>query len=233
MRIVTRLATAGESGFLSMPALRHPAEHYAKDGRALDQDAVRREFAQTPGIQMSSDDAGDTLSFAVELLDRMRRCMNGLMKVKSDVSYATVRHSPDEPPPPKTAAQRRFDKGRTTFVRVDIRRNGQAPGFRVKLSAMNPKEVVGRSEEFAQIYAQAFADNIVAIADALAEEQPGTVVVMQEGEGCEGVFAEARKRNDKVLAQMRHADCPNRINGYCSPCKPDCELYHNGKCKYD
>lgn len=227
MRITTRLATAGESGFLSMPAMRHPAEFYAKDGR-IDQALAREDLANTPGVQIASDDRGDTISFAVELLDRMRRCMHGLMSHNSDVKYASPKEGEK-----KTSAQRKFDRGRVTFVRVDIRRSANPSGFRVKLSATNPKEVVGRSEEFARIYAQAFADNIVAIADALSEEQPGIAVVTQEGEGCEGVFAAARKRNDRVAANMRHENCPNRVNGYCSPCKPDCELYCKGKCQYE
>jgi hypothetical protein len=128
---------------------------------------------------------------------------------------------------PKTAAQRRYDKGRTTFVRVDISR--RADGFRVRVSAANPKGIVGRSEEFARIYAQAFADNVTAIADALADE--GVKTVLQDGEGCEGVFAESRRRNDLWAAKARHADCPNHHAGYCSPVKPECELFNNGKCR--
>jgi hypothetical protein len=227
MRITTRLATAGEAGFLSMPALPHPVDHYMADGK-FDQDAVRRDLANTPGVQMSSDDAGDTLSFTAELLDRMKCSMANHMRTHSETKPAG--HGPDAP---KTAAQRRFDKGRLTFVRVDIGR--LVTGFRVRLSATNPRNVVGRSEEFARIYAQAFADNIVAIADALQEESRHVNVTLQEGEGCEGVFAEARRRNDLLAAKARHTSCPCRKAGYCSPSKPECELYNkeNGRCRFD
>ena len=218
----TRLATAGESGFLSMPMLRHPAEHYMLGPRKLDESAVRREFADHQGITMSSDDDRDTLAFTVELLDRMRKSMARYMEKNDDVKQA-------EGGAPKTAAQRRYDKGRTTFVRVDIARI--ASGFRVRVSAANPKEVVGHSEEFAQIYAQAFADNVTAIADALADE--GVKTVLQDGEGCEGVFAESRRRNDRWAVKIRHENCPKRINGFCSPSDPGCELYRNGRCVYD
>jgi hypothetical protein len=230
MRITTRLSTAGEAGFLSMPALRHPAEHYAVDGR-LDEGRVRRELDGTPGVQISSDDGRDTLSFAVELLDRMRVAMERHMQTNSGTTRVdTTGHG--TPPAQRTTAQRRFDRGKLTFVRLDIRRNGQVPGFRVKLSATNPRNVVGRSEEFARIYAQAFADNVVAIADSLKEES-GLVVDMQEGEGCEGVFVRARERNDLQAARLRHVTCPNRTGGYCSPCVPTCALYKDGRCLYN
>lgn len=222
MRITTRLATAGESGFLSMPMMRHPAEHYMLGLRRLDEPAVRREFADHPGITMSSDDDRDTLSFAVELLDRMRKSMSLYMDMSDD-----VRQTDDGTP--KTAAQRRYDKGRTTFVRVDIARI--VGGFRVRVSASNPREVVGCSEEFARIYAQAFADNVTAIADSLAAE--GVKTVLQDGEGCEGVFAESRRRNDRWVVKSRHANCPKRINGFCSPSDPGCELYKNGRCRFN
>ena len=222
MRITTRLATAGESGFLSMPMMKHGAEHYMLGPRSLDEAAIRREFADNPGITMSSDDDRDTLSFTVELLDRMRKSMSRYMDRTDDVK-------PVDAATPKTAAQRRYDKGRTTFVRVDIAR--VVGGFRVRVSAANPKEVVGRSEEFARIYAQAFADNVTAIADALAEE--GVKTVLQDGEGCEGVFAESRRRNDLWAMKLRHMDCPRRINGFCSPSEPGCEMYRNGRCLYD
>lgn len=222
MRITTRLATAGESGFLSMPMMRHPAEHYMLGPRMLDESAVRREFADHQGITMSSDDDRGTLSFAVELLDRMRKSMSRYMEKSDD-----VKQTGDGAP--KTAAQRRYDKGRTTFVRVDISR--RVDGFRVRVSAANPKGIVGRSEEFARIYAQAFADNVTAIADSLAEE--GVKTVLQDGEGCEGVFAESRRRNDRWAAKLRHENCPKRVNGFCSPSEPGCELYRNGKCMYD
>jgi len=233
MRITTRLATAGEAGFLSMPALRHPAEHYAADGR-LDEGLVRRELDGTPGVQISSDDGRDTLSFAVELLDRMRVAMENHMRASAGTTRVeTGPAGQGVPLAQRTTAQRRFDKGKLAFVRLDIRRNGQVPGFRVKLSATNPRNVVGRSEEFARIYAQTFADNIVAIADALKAEGSGLVVVMQEGEGCEGVFARARERNDRQAARMRHVACPNRMGDYCSPGVPTCELYRDGRCLYN
>lgn len=225
MRITTRLATAGEAGFLSMPALRHSADHYMAGGK-FDQDAVRRDLANTPGVQISSDDAGDTLSFAAELLDRMKRSMAEHMRRHEETKPAE--RGPDAH---KTAAERRFDKGRTTFVRVDIGR--LVTGFRVRISASNPRNVVGRSEEFARIYAQAFADNVVAIADALRAEASKTLVTLQEGEGCEGVFAEARRRNDLWAAKARHVACPNRMGDYCSPGVPACELYRDGRCRFN
>jgi len=226
VRITTKLSTAAAQGFLSMPALREPAAAYTLGARTLDEAKVRKELANHEGIQMSSDDDRDTLSFAVELLDRMKTAMARHMETDKG-THEVARDDPQ----PKSAAQRRFDKGRMTFVRVDIRRN-DGGGFRVKLAATNPKQIVGSAEEFARIYAQAFADNIQAIADSLADEH--VPVVLQEGEGCAGVFAEARKRNDLWAAKCRHPTCPNRCAGYCSPQVRDCGLYNpdGGFCRY-
>lgn len=224
MRITTRLSTAGESsGFLSMPALRHPAEHYADDEHRFNEAEVRKELANNPGITMSADDDRGVLSFTVELLDRMRLALEDLMKKDG------IRAREDGTR--KTSAERRFDRGKFAFVRVDIRRNAEN-GFRVFLSAANPNDVVGNASEFARIYAQAFADNIVAIADALKDER--VPVDMVEREGCAGIFDRARRRNALAAAKTRHATCPNRYGQQCSPAKPECELFDRatGRCRF-
>jgi hypothetical protein len=56
-------------------------------------------------------------------------------------------------------------------------------------------------------------------------------IVLIEGEGASGVYADAKamdRRDD--LAKLR-ASCDRLHNGSCSPCKFDCPLYRNGKCK--
>ena len=223
MRLTIRVATAATSGFMAIPAMPHPAEDYVlADGR-LDMEAAVNDLRRTSGVLMSSDDNASTLAFTVELLDRLKRSLHSLMEYSDSVREATDTGK-------TLPAQRRFNKGRVSYVRVDIRLRG-AGGFRAKLSAANPKGVVGHSEEFARAYAQAVADNLVALSDALLEQQ--TPVELQEGEGCAGVFEEARRRNDMLMTRLRHKDCPNRHNGYCSPSTPACELYHNGRCMFD
>ena len=224
MRLTIKVATAATSGFMAIPVLPSPAEYYVRDNGCLNEAAVIHDLGHTPGVLMSSADGIPVLAFTVELLDRLKRSLRRL--AETDPSVREV----DAGAGHRLPAQRRFDKGRIAYVRIDIRLRG-AGGFRVKLSAANPKGVVGCSEEFARIYAQAVADNLVALADALGEQQ--TAVELQEGEGCDGVFAKARERNDRIIAEQRHQDCPNRHNGYCSPSPPECELYRNGRCLFN
>lgn len=225
MRITTKLATAGEkSGYLSMPAMSHPASYYTLGDRGLDEDKVRRELNDHEGIQISNDDDRDTLSFSVELLDRMKTAMARLMERDSEVR-------PVRKGDKKTTAQRRFDRGMFVFVRVDVRRNGGG-GFRVAVSASDPKGVVGNAAEFARIYSQAFADNILAIADSLKKE--GVPVVLIEKEGCAGVFARARVRIDHQILCERLEKCPCRHGVQCSPVQRNCELFNKdtGRCRF-
>lgn len=228
MRITTKLSTAGSSsGYLSMPSLPYPADDYVilgSEGQRMDEERVRQDLARSPGISMSSDDDLGVITFAVELLDRMRVSLNSLMAKDPGVKKT----SSDSP---KTRAQKRFDRGQVAFVRVDIRRAG-GKGYKVFLSATDPLGVVGHAREFAEIYAQAFADNIIAIVDEL--QPTGTAVTLIEREGCEGVFDYARRRNDFMVMKHRHANCPNRYGCQCSPAQPTCELFNQktGRCRF-
>ena len=56
-------------------------------------------------------------------------------------------------------------------------------------------------------------------------------IVLIEGEGAQGVYSDADAMNRRDdLAKLR-ASCDRLHNGSCSPCKFDCPLYRNGKCK--
>lgn len=226
MRITTRLATAGSAGFMSMPVLPRPAESYVNDEVGVDEAAIRRDMADTPGVQFSSDDRGDTLAFTVELLDRMKSLMNGKIAADCGVSKAGGDGR-------KSAAEHRFARGKFAFVRVDVGR--VRGGLRARISTANPRNAVGQTEQFAGIYAQAFADNLVDMAESLATH--GVHVEVVEGDGCTGVVAEAKARLAAAATMARHAECPGHRhetpNGLmCAPCVFSCELYRDGRCTY-
>ncbi len=223
MRITTRLSTAGEAGFVSMPVMPRPADAYIHDG-AIDEAAIRRDLGGSRGVQFSSGDTRATLAFAVELLDRMKSLMNERVADDCGLSLPDGR---------KSSAERRFDRGKIAFVRVDV--GEVADGLRVKVSAEDPRMVAGLAGEFAKTYAQVFADNVLDMSDGLGE--CGCHVRLVEGDGCAGVFAEARRRLDEAVVMARHAECPDHRREtpaglMCAPCVFSCELYRDGRCTY-
>lgn len=225
MKITAFVATAGAGGFMGVPCLPFPGEHYIHPDGTFDEAETRRALAGTKGVQFSSKDNRASLMFTVEFLDRTRLSMDRLMANEPGVRKKQATDTE------MTRAEQKYEKGKIAYASVTIRASGT--GLHAIVSAKNPKEVVGGTELFAKLYAQTFADNLVAIADAMKEAQD-IPVILEEGEGCEGVLAAARERNDTQARRNRHEFCVNRVHGYCSPSNPACECYRKGgKCEFE
>ena len=223
MRITSRFSCAAMGGFMSIPMMAHEMSWYYPNGE-LDMGRVRSELSEHPTFTLSSDDNRAVYAFAIEFLDRVRIMMDRFMSTHKGIRLSDGTQ-------PKTSAEKRFEKGRFTFVRVDIRIRMSDGSFRIKLEAANPKNVVGNAEEFARIIAQAYADNLLELKDEFEKEK--VKVELVEGEGCKGIFARSRERNERLRILEEHKDCKNRIGGQCSPCNFNCELFANGRCRYE
>lgn len=227
MRITIRMSTAAESGFMSVPLLKEPGEAYFKND-CLDETKVRKELGNHPCVQFSSEDNVATLAFTVEVLDRLKLSLNNFI----EKSGGCARISDKEAEP--TAAMRRFDKGKFAFTRLDISLKRQT--VRARVSVQNPRNCVGGTEIFAGFLAQAVADNLLEVKDEFIRDGADFGIELVEGDGCEGIFARSRVRNDLCAARARHKTCPNRVEGtdMCSPCQFSCELFREGgKCGYN
>lgn len=225
MRLTYKFSTAGASGMAKMPMLRHDGEWYLGPDNMLDDAKVRTELRDHSQVMFSSDDDRTVITFAVEFMDRVKLSWQRRMEDKTS-GLTEVANKPSGTP--LTTAEKRMENDRVCYVRVDI---GSVTGaIRVKLSVGNPRNTVGHSEEMAGYVAQTFADTLTAIRDDLNGIGGGVVFV--EGDGCEGMFAKSVERNRLAFLREKLWDCPNRINGYCSPCKPECEFCKNGRCEW-
>lgn len=229
MRLNAKVATAGKAGLYRFPAAKASIDEcLTPDGR-FDEGKARAAL-NTEQIQVGQKDDRRVIAFTMEFLKQQESVVRRMAeKVNADGVCAAVTDADGYRTTAATMGDRhcesRMDKGRNVYVRTDI--TGCADGIHVKLSTGNPHGVVGYSEEFARECAIMLARILI----YLRGEITTTKLTLIEGKGAEGVFAEAEeldRRDD--LAKMRAA-CERLHNGHCSPCKFDCPLYANGKCK--
>lgn len=205
---------------MSVPLLKEDGTAYFTEN-GLNENKVRAELRDHPCIQFSSDDNAATLAFTVEVLDRFKISLNRFI----EKSKGTARHTDGMT---VTPAMRRFDKGRYAFMRLDISLKGRS--LRARISVQNPRNAVGGTELFARVLAQGLADNLLEVKDEFARGKDCVQVELVEGDGCEGIFAESRVRNDLALARSRHTTCQYRdpLTKLCMPCQFGCELFREG-----
>lgn len=241
MRITFRVSAARSDGFMRLPLLAHPGEEYRAADGACDTAKVRAELGKLRSVQFSSDDGPAAIMLAVEILDRLRIALDRFGRVAKPENSADA-----------TASEERMERGRFATVRLDLRYG--LGGYRVALRVSSPNAVpVKGAVDFAATLAQILADNIVAIRDDVRGDLDGKTAPdgvdvafrLVEGEGCEGVFAKAEKRNahallvrelrGKYAACERRHDCRTREElKLCSPCKFDCECFRDGGvCAYE
>ena len=56
-------------------------------------------------------------------------------------------------------------------------------------------------------------------------------VVLLEGEGASGIYAEAESMNRRDDFEKKRNACPSHRNGFCSPSNPACPYYAAGRCQ--
>ena len=230
MRIVAKIATAGVAGLSRFPVANAEIDEcLTPDGR-LDE-AKARAALNCEQVQIGQKDDRRVIAFSLEYLKQMRSVVERLAEninaqgevaasVTDEKGYRTEAVTPGD-----RACERRMKKGRFAFCRTDI--TSCADGIHVKLTVQNPREVVGHTESFAYEFAVMCARILIYLREAITT----TDLVLIEGEGAQGVYADAAAMNRRDDLRKLRDGCERLRNGYCSPCKPDCPLYNNGKCK--
>lgn len=236
MRMTFSMSTARKEGFMRLPLLDASADSYFNEG-VLDEARVRRELGRLDSVQFSGDDDCGVMVVVLDILDRVKTALDnlaGLDRVQKDDAT--------------TPSEERMERGRFATVRLDVSR--RLDGYRVAIRVSSPNEIpVKGSVDFARLFAQVIADNVVAVRDDVAADRkandPDIRFTLVEGEGCEGIFAKAEKRNahallvkkykDKYAACERRHDCRTHEDlKLCSPCLFDCPCFRDGgRCAYD
>lgn len=228
MRITAKIATSGIAGLSRFPVPNYTIDECtAPDGR-LDPVKTRRAL-DVEQVQIGSRDDLRVLAFTLEYLVQQRSVVERMAEnmirdgvpasVSDEKGVRTFAATPGD-----RRCERNMKKDRVAYVRTDI--TGCTDGIHVRLSVMNPRIVVGDAERFARDYAIMCARILIYLREAITTAP----IVLIEGEGASGVYADAEamdRRDD--LAKLR-VSCDRLHNGSCSPCKFDCPLYRNGKC---
>ena len=240
MRITALIATAGVAGLSRFPCLKASiTDCLAPDG-TLDEAKMRRAL-DCELVQFSSKDTRRTLAFSLEYLKQMESVVvrlaqklnaGGELHASVETIDAHAPKAPDkgvrtEPQTPgDRSCERRMKRGYNAFCRTDV--TDCADGIHVKLTVQNPRGVVGHTEHFAREYAVMCARILLYLRANITT----TNIVLIEGEGAQGVYAEAAELDRNSDLAEKRALCRNRTTtGYCSPICPDCPLYEKGRCK--
>lgn len=230
MRITAKIATAGKAGLSRFPCLKYTiAECLDKNGRLDYGKAV--ESISSEQVQWSEGDDRVVVAFALEYLKQQEAVVRSL--AQDAANGAAVEWEDEQKMVHLTGTtagdmhcERNMKRGRFCYVRVDIRHREY--GIRVSISSNNPKGVVGASEQFARDYAIMIARILGYIRSDT--EKDGFEVRIVEGEGCEGVLADAASDNEKQDRKKISMTCGRHAGCYCSKPKFDCPNYKDGRC---
>lgn len=238
MRIVAKIAAAGVSSLSRFPVLQASIDECLNDSGRLDEQKARHAL-ECDQVTFASKDDRRVIAFAMEYLTQLESVVKHLTdnlnaQGEADAQLKEVQ-TDGAPPPPNfrsTAAipldrrcERNMKKGRYAFVRTDI--TSCADGIHVKLSVQNPKGIVGNAERFARGSAVMFARILLYLRASITTAP----IVLIEGDGASGIFAEAADLDRQCDLEKKRRSCPSLHNGFCSPATSSCPLYQNGRCR--
>ena len=222
MRISVRIAAGGNRALTRLPLPRRKLQECLNERGKIDRAKAQLAFAPAPDDDFrpftpaSTDD--DAVYFAVltfsELLEDA--FADVAADPNADVSAGAVTRQDQH-------LERRFEKKRFVYARVNFRRNASA--VRASVGVDNPQEIVGQSETEAWCFAKTAAQLLLRMAQQIAWL---SVECPERPE----IIDEARESNDAAALRRDHAECANRVNGYCSPMSPTCPFYRKGQCMW-
>lgn len=219
MRLIAKIAAAGSTYLSRFPILPGSIDDLCDDGK-LSQAKVRsvlRDYEEF--VQFSSGDDIRVLALAVEF---MRQLQNVTRRLEENPESDT--RTSAQKPVDRTLC-RRIDAGRYGYVRFDIDHFGGR--LRVRVSASNPRGVVGAVEADCRRFAVYAARVLLHIARELGPR----VGVQLVGRGeLSDVFAEAAIINCQCELDDRRRACTRHVGEYCTPADPACPCYFNGRC---
>lgn len=227
MRITTRISASGNNSYSRFPEMKLSLDECKNEQGLLDEGKVRKALS-CDLIQWSNRDTLRIGAFAIEFLYQL---YSVFMHLVDDGRY-DVRHGAVTKQ--DLAAYKNMKKGKYMFLRLDINEVGGK--IRARISIGNPYEVKGNVFDKTLEDASIFSQILFYIQEHFGKQY----IDLVEGEGCEGIFkraAEDAKKYDLEKEAKKEAEslqhCPNRCGqnkDYCSPIKPSCKFFLNGKC---
>lgn len=222
MRITLRITSAGDCWSFGVPKI-DIARCYPKDADGVeqfDEAEFRAQVRDCRAVQIGSDDRGPVCAFGALLLASVGEWLTDNDKNAGGDKAKAAR---------RIAARER--RGASASVRIDLRNVAVTHKGR----AVRTVAVRIRNDDFGVVAAERFDwDCALIVADFCATYsrrfvergdpplcfEPRTLLLVEE----------LRRRREREEAEERRLSCERNAGGFCSPIKPDCPNYRNGKC---
>lgn len=232
MVITFKSTPGGEGDYLTKFPLFESIDAVKTDGR-IDDGKVRRELREWVdlGYITFGDDNHAVLSLAVEFLRQLTSVSQSSDKDAETRAHLGPQSKHD------SIMEKRYARGQFAYTRVKITSN--ANGIRVRVSAENPKEVVGSAMKSVRDFA-AYICRIFMYLKREIEKDVGRELIRLEGEGTNAdIFDYAdfirlrRLELDRVdELNAKRSSCPNmRAGNLCSPSDFGCKCFARGFCE--
>lgn len=237
MRLTMRVSSAGDRWMARFPAIDKPVKDFTDEHGKVDVGPIDDYYRMCGPefVQLNSEDDRGVKVAAYEFLWQLSCCIKHLETQQDGHDCKVVAETPKD-----RCLERKMNRGKFGFVRLDFDRLGKEGFVRMRVGVGNPKDVVGDVVKSARTFAVDCVRIMTHIDNGLREGSKGEArIIIQERTNDEsvGIIDDARLRDrlqdeEKSLKALeeKRSGCPNRVNGYCSPVRKDCELCRRGLC---
>lgn len=243
MRITIPVSGDGDAWMAHLPEINFEFDRILDaDGKLVMSEVValfRRanEFCEAngyrPTFMTSADDGFNVYSMTVEFLRQLAAVTHWLENRPGAKAHVSSDDSPQD-----RRLERRMNRDQVAFCRIDVK--NVSTGVKIVIGFGNPKaKVIGNCESGARecaVYIARIALNMAESVNALSREKNAGLRVTVEGRDPDLIAdarrreIEGRERDKRRAANEARMKCANRMGGFCSPSRPDCPCYRDGKC---
>lgn len=222
MRITLRITSAGDCWSFSLPKI-DLARCYPKSesgAEQFDEAEFRHEVRDCRSVQIGSDDRGPVCAFAALLIASVSEWLSDNDRNAGGDRAKAAR---------RIAARER--RGASASVRIDLRnvavRHKGRDVRTVAVRIRNDDNGVVAAERFDRDCAMIVADFCATYSRKFVERGDPPLLFADE---TANLVKELHARREREEAEERRLSCERNAGGFCSPIRPDCPHYRNGKC---
>ena len=222
MRITLKITSSGDCWSFSLPKVAL-AKCYPKDGRGeerFDEAEFRREVRDCRAVQIGSDDRGPVCAFAALLIASVSEWLTDNDRNAGGDRAKAAR---------RIAARER--RGESASVRIDlrnvaVRHKGRAV-LTVAVRIRNTDNGVVSAERFDRDCAMIVADFCNQYSSRFVSKGDPPLLFADE---TANLVKDLHARREREEAEARRLSCERNAGGFCSPIRPDCPHYKDGRC---
>lgn len=244
MRITIPVSGDGDAWMSHLPEINFEFDRILDaDGKLVLSEVVAlfaraNEFCEShgyrPTFMTSSGDGFNVYSMTVEFLRQLAAVTHWIENRPGSKAHVSSDGSQQD-----RRLERRMSRDQVAFCRVDV--NNVSSGVKFVVGYGNPKKkIIGNCETGAHecaIYLTRILLNMAESVNALSREKNAGLRVTVEGRDPD-LIPEARRReiegqerDKRRAANETRRTCANRMGAYCSPSRPDCPCYRDGRCE--